>query len=162
MAEKQILPLLPYTSTILFPQTVASLHIGLARNIQLMEGIPPGGELVLAPSLAPQSLDVAPETILLTGVLAKLTEVIRPSVGYLQASVEGIRRIKIEHFEETVPYLRAEISFLEDQRGFPEEEKALVQEVLDRTETLLNLDSRYPKALEKILSLNQDQPGTLG
>jgi ATP-dependent Lon protease len=161
MPEPQILPVLPLSSTVVFPDTVASLHIGLARNIKLIEEIPSHGQLVLAPSLAPKSIDVGPETISLTGVLAKLLEITKQSSGYLQVTAEGLKRVRVKHFTETAPYLKAEIVSLEDEPGFAEEEKALVQEVLDRIETLLNLDQRYPQELERILSLNQEQPGRL-
>lgn len=161
MTEKQILPVLPLYSTVVFPQTVTSLHIGLARNIKLVEDIPPQGNLVLAPSVTPKSLEAGPESLSRVGVLAKLTGVSRQKAGYLQASVEGIQRVKIEHYQETAPYLKAEILPLDDQRAAPEEEKVLVQEVLIRIETLLNLDNRYAPELQRILSLNQEQPGRL-
>src|SRR5574341_1433481 len=89
MTEKQILPILPLYSTVVFPQTVTSLHIGLVRNIKLMEDLPPHAKLVLAPALASRVLEAGPETVSSIGVLAEVTEVSPQGTGYLQASVEG-------------------------------------------------------------------------
>jgi ATP-dependent Lon protease len=161
VTEKQILPVLPLYSTVVFPQTVTSLHIGLARSIKLVEELPPHAKIVLAPALAPRVLEAGPETVSSIGVLAEVTEVSPQGTGYIQASVEGIQRVKIERYVDTVPYLKGEIVSLEDQRGSAEEEKVLVQEVLDRIETLLDLDKRYPHELQRILSLNQNLPGRM-
>ena len=159
MTEKQILPVLPLTSTVVFPQTVTSLHVGLARNIKLIEDLPPQGSLVLVPSLDPQAIEAGPQNISSIGVLASLVEVSNKSEWYLEATVEGVRRVKIERFVETSPYLKAEIVTLYEKRGDSDEEKALMQEVLGRIETLLKVDSRYPPELLRILSLNQNLPG---
>jgi len=161
MTEKQILPVLPLTSTVVFPQTVTSLHIGLARNIKLIEDLLPQGSLVLVPSLDPQAIEAGPQNISSIGVLANLVEVSNKSEGYLEATVDGIKRVKIERFAETGPYLRAEVVSLYEERGDSAEERALMQEVLGRIETLLKLDNRYPPELLRILSLNQNLPGRL-
>ena len=161
MTEKQILPVLPLTSTVVFPQTVTSLHVGLARNIKLIEDLPPQGSLVLVPSLDPQAIEAGPQNTSSIGVLANLVEVSNKSEGYLEATVDGIKRVRIERFAETSPYLRAEVVSLYEKRGDPAEERALMQEVLGRIETLLKLDTRYPPELLRILSLNQNLPGRL-
>ena len=105
-----VLPILTVRNTVVFPLTALPLTVGIARSVKLIEDARKGDRLIgLLTSKDPSIDEPKPGQIYETGTLAKVSHVLRTPDDTLQVVVQGVERFRVKHWEDTKPYLRAQI-----------------------------------------------------
>ncbi len=109
------LPILPMRNVTLFPGITAPVVIGREGSVRLIDKVW-GGEkfLGLVAQRDPTEERPRPEGLYAVGTAARLLQAQRHPDGTLRVLVQGLRRMKVLHYVQQEPYLRARIQLLRD------------------------------------------------
>jgi ATP-dependent Lon protease len=154
-------PVLPVRDTVLFPHAVLPLTVGRESSIQLIQSL--GEEktiLVVAQRDARQ--DVPEGTDLYEyGTRATVHKVVKMPNQSLFVFTEGVERVKLGKFTQTVPFLTAEFESLgELEPAESPEAEALQRNVLGQFQEIVTSSSTLSDDLQTI-ALNIDEPSRL-
>lgn len=156
----KVLPVLPLMSTVVFPLGISTLQVGYQRNLRLLQDCGKPGEIIaLTYSGEAVKNEIAPEKLSTTGVIAKIVRIEELGEGVKQLTVEGVKRARVARLTQTEPYFAAEMEYLEEQGGDPQEQKRLEDRIMASVKRLVELDGGYPAELYHVLSMCKDAPG---
>src|SRR3990170_44351 len=151
----QILPILPLMSTVVFPQSIATLAVGFPKNLKLIQDNSSLDSIIgLAFAKSVEFDKVRPENLSKIGVAARIIRTFTLPDGSMQVTLQGLKRIRIEELSQTKPYFIAKIKVLEEKKQENFEISSLVNQTLDLTAALLELEPRYPQEFYHIFSLH--------
>mgnify|MGYP001601668276 CR=1 FL=1 len=158
----ETLPILPSMSTVIFPQGITTLQIGFQKNLKLVQDYSsPDTVIGLALTQALDIEKVNPDNLSKIGAAAKIVKTFTLADGSLQVTLQGLKRIKIEEFSQTHPYFIAKIKVLEEIKKDDFEISSLVNQALDLTSVLIELEPSYPQEYNHIFSLHLKNPSYL-
>ena len=155
------LPLLPLTSTAVFPHAVVSLQVRLARSLKLLEE--KGAEnQILATAITKKGITVVNsiEDIHRIGVAVRLISKVRLPNNTVQLVLQGIRRIEVERLLRLEPYIEAHVECLPESQGIDAAALAVkLASALALFEQLSQLDNHYPPEMVQIMKVNAEDYG---
>lgn len=159
LASHETLPLLPISSTVLFPEAVLDLQLFVPQHIQMLLKLDTATEeLVVTWQRAVQSLPMTLEDIADVGVRARVVHALRKPDGSLHVILQGLRRVRIHQFQQVGGNFQAEISSFPLRRTSELELNTLMGEVLATLGTLSSLSPRFSKEAIHTLRLNMTSP----
>ena len=127
-----VLPVLPLRDNVMLPQTVLPILVGRTRSRELVQWMVDNEHDLLVLTGTRNDAEVpGPPDVFPTGVLARIVQMSRFGDGTYRLVVEGLHRVRIHGYEQTDPYLSAEIELLEDRRADGTRVEALSRQVLD-------------------------------
>lgn len=155
------LPLLPLTSTAVFPHAVVSLQIRSPRSLAMLEV--EGGENRIVAAVVTQKKVEKPETLEdfhPVGVAARVISRVRIPNNTVQLVVQGITRIRLERLLQKEPFMRVKSNCFPppvatDLKATNER----INRALGLFQNLANLDSRYPQEMVQVMQANAESPG---
>jgi len=155
------LPLLPLTSTAVFPHAVVSLQVRLAKSLKLLEerGVE---NLILATAITKKGISVVNsiEDIHRVGVAVRLISKVRIPNNTVQLVLQGIRRIEVERLLRMEPYIEAHVECFPEPQGVDDAAMAVkLASALDLFQQLAQLDNRYPPEMVQIMKANSEDYG---
>ncbi|MDD2595061.1 MAG: endopeptidase La [Bacteroidales bacterium] len=110
-----ILPVLPLRNAILFPETVIPIAVGRDKSIKLINESFKSNKLIGAVTQIDAKIeDPSPKDLFDTGTLGRIIKVIEMPDNTVTAIVQGIKRFHVDSINITVPYLMANITYLND------------------------------------------------
>jgi len=147
---------LPLRGLIMYPHSVITLTLGQPRSIKLAEDATMEKRgIALVASKDPDIESPAPDDLYKIGTLATILRLSREPDGTIRLLVQGQKRIAIEEYIASDPYLRAKI------RGIPEtvessaEVEALMHNVIDFVTKWADLVPSIPDELiSSVLSID--------
>ncbi len=155
------LPVLPLSDVVVFPYMVAPLIVSAKSSIKLIDEVVAGDRLLaLVLQLKPETDDPKPADLHTFGCVARVLKMLKFPDESVRVLVQGVQRIKITRFEMETPFLRAQITPVEDDL-----DKTLGIEALARNATrifteIITLSPNLPDEL-KVALLNMDDAGKL-
>ncbi|MCB9895166.1 MAG: endopeptidase La [Planctomycetes bacterium] len=157
------LPLLPLVSVVVFPYHVASFSVHRKPNINLLNALPTADTMLcLATQRDQQRESIAgAEDLYPIAVSGRLIHKMYLPDGTIQCAVQGLTRVKIKKLTGLDPFAVAEVSPARTT-GSDDESPAmmrLIQEALEKFETLVSLDPNYSNELVNVLKMNIKGPG---
>jgi ATP-dependent Lon protease len=164
MADKtnvpQELPILPVRDMVLFPGGVMPLTVGRESSLALL-GALEGTDRLLAvvAQLDPRVEEPADVDLHRVGTLAKLHKTVKlPNGNNVVVFVEGLARIRVERVVSTKPFLRAEVSPMEDVVGPRDTELAALER--NARDLFRDVVARSPQLSDDLqtVALNIDDP----
>jgi ATP-dependent Lon protease len=112
---RRSLPLIPLREAVLFPQALAPLSVGRENSLNaLEEATRRGREILVAAQRNPVQDDVGQADIYPWGTLGEI-EGVRRVMGSAQLVVRGLKRVRLDRFRRTEPYLEVEYTEIEDE-----------------------------------------------
>ncbi|MCA8913795.1 MAG: endopeptidase La [Planctomycetes bacterium] len=162
-AVPNALPLLPLVSVVVFPYHVASFSVHRKPNINLLNSLPTADTMLcLATQRDQQSESIAgADDLYPIAVSGRLIHKMYLPDGTIQCAVQGLTRVKIKKVTGLEPFAVAEVSPARTT-GSDDESPAmmrLIQEALEKFETLVSLDPNYSNELVNVLKMNIKGPG---
>lgn len=154
------LPIMPLRSTVVYPLGVIGVQIGMPSTLEMLSNHPEDGLLVavvVAPGGPDDPIDVhALEKI---GVAGRVSDRLNMPGGTVQATVQGVTRIRLSDVQETNGYYTAAVSHVKETK--PEEENAreMIARILTVLDVLAEEVDRVSLEVPRILRMNIADPG---
>ncbi|MHC4470890.1 MAG: LON peptidase substrate-binding domain-containing protein, partial [Planctomycetota bacterium] len=109
------LPVLPLRGALLYPYMVLPLHVGRGSSLKLVDETAVGPRLLaVVAQRDDQEEDPAPDGLYLHGTACRILRLMKLPDGNLRVLVQGIRRVRLDEFTSTDPYMKARATALDD------------------------------------------------
>src|SRR5437763_7033699 len=153
------LPIIPLVSSVLFPNGVLSLQVGIDRNVRLLKSL--GEEQNLIAAFCQKSGDKEnprAEDLSQIGVLAAIVRRLPLSSDRFQLFLQGRQRVELVQVLQNEPYFEGKLREV-IPRPIPKTIKtdALLNKATSLFEKLVESDSKYSNELLNILRMNRDE-----
>ena len=104
-------PVLPLRDMVTFPDMLVPLNVGQPRSIDLINDVLSGDRTIAMVAIRAADVETpGPEDLYSVGVLGVVARMIRVPDGTIRVLVQGGQRIRIEGWQQTDPYLVAEVA----------------------------------------------------
>ena len=111
----ETLPVLPLRNTVLFPTLVAPMVATTERAKRLVDDALASDRLIVTVAARdPEKTEPGPDDLYRVGTAVRVLRMAKSDDGAQRLWVQGLRRVAIESWTETAPYLRARIKPLEE------------------------------------------------
>ena len=151
------LPILPLRGLVVYPQTAVPLTIGQPRSIRLVDDVVIGEKLIgLVTSKDPNLENPGPDDLYRIGTAAIIHRMFRAPDGTIRLLVQGITRFQLNEFTQTDPYLRANISLLQDKSEQDLEIEALARNAREQFSHIAEMIPSFPRELVTSISAIDD------
>src|SRR5437588_4659922 len=153
------LPIIPLVSSVLFPNGVLSLQVGIDRNVRLLKSLGDDQNLIAAfcqksgDKENPRAEDLSP-----IGVLAAIVQRLPLSSDRYQVFLQGRQRVELVQMIQSEPYFEGmlrEIAPRSIRRSVNTEN--LMNKAMPLFEKLVESDSKYSNELLNILRMNMSE-----
>src|SRR3982075_2135943 len=153
------LPIIPLVSSVLFPNGVLSLQVGIDRNVRLLKSL--GGDQSLIAAFCQKSGDKEtprPENLSHIGVLAAIVQRLPLSSDRYQVFLQGKGRVELVQMLQSEPYFEGMLREIAP-RAIPKSVKTdnLMNKAMSLFEKLVESDSKYSNELLNILRMNMSE-----
>ncbi len=152
---------LPVRDTVLFPHAVLPLTVGRESSIQLIESLGEERSIVVVAQLDPRLDAPKPADLHAVGTLATVHKIVRMPNQSRFVFTEGVERVRLVRYEQTEPFMVAEVEALEDMEppATPGAE-ALVRNVIGQFQQIVAESPTLSDELRTIAA-NIDEPSRL-
>jgi len=110
-------PVLPVRDTVLFPHAVLPLTVGRESSIQLIESLGDQRTIIVVAQREPRQDSPQPEELHEYGTLATVHKVVKMPNQSRFVFTEGTARVRLVRYDQTEPFLKAEIETVADQEA---------------------------------------------
>src|SRR5689334_16949570 len=153
------LPIIPLVSSVLFPNGVLSLQVGIDRNVRLLKSL--GDDQNLIAAFCQKSGDKEnprAEDLSKIGVLAAIVQRLPLSSDRYQVFLQGRQRVELVQMLQTEPYFEGMLREVAP-RVIPKNVKTdnLMNKAMSLFEKLVESDSKYSNELLNILRMNMNE-----
>ena len=153
------LPVMPMRSTIVFPLGVLGVQIGMRPTLEMLAENP-AESLIVAAVVAPGGPDdpIDPKSLEKIGVAARLSDRLNLPGGTVQATIQGLHRVRLTAVEEANGFI-ARVEPVEEtpvEEGVAED---LIARILTALEALAAEVDRVSAEVPRILRMNLADPG---
>ena len=153
------LPIIPLVSSVLFPNGVLSLQVGIDRNVRLLKSLGDDQNLIAAfcqksgDKENPRAEDLSP-----IGVLAAIVQRLPLSSDRYQVFLQGRQRVELVQMLQSEPYFEGMLREIVP-RAIPKSVKTenLMNKAMSLFEKLVESDSKYSNELLNILRMNMSE-----
>ncbi len=138
-------PLVALKNMVVFPRTRMTLAIAREKSVRAIEEamMRPDRSLVTAAQRDSEIDDPQAKDIYPVGALVEITTMHRQADGSLQVLLSGIRRVRIDEFVETEPFMRVAITPLPESQPRGPQADALVRHATNLFEKYAQLNRRF-------------------
>ena len=138
-------PLVALKNMVVFPRTRMTLAIAREKSVRAIEEamMRPDRSLVTAAQRDSEIDDPQAKDIYPTGALVEITTMHRQADGALQVLLSGIRRVRIDDFAETEPFIRVSVTPLPETQPRGSQADALVRHATNLFEKYAQLNRRF-------------------
>jgi ATP-dependent Lon protease len=152
------LPLLALRSTIVFPHGTIAVQMGAADNLALLRAHPdPGTLVVLAVALGEDAQD--PSRLAgRIGILARLRDRSPSGRDTIQATLEGLARVRIGALTQRVPYPVAGVSAVAEIPATADDARTLMAQIAAAATTLAEVNDQFPAEIPGLLNRQNKHP----
>jgi ATP-dependent Lon protease len=152
---------LPLRDSVTFPDMLIPLNVGQPRSIELINDVLRGDRsIVMVASRNPEAESPEPGDLYEVGVLGVVARMIRVPDGTLRVLIQGGQRVRIENWQESDPYLVAEVAEAPDVVNQTPELTALMRNVQQTFTDIVEQVPYLPEELQ-IMVANVDDPSVL-
>lgn len=146
----EVIPILPLRNMVLFPGVAMPVIVGRTKSMRLIKEAVHKKELIgVVCQREMDTEDPGLEDVYTIGVIADIVRVLEMPDGTTTVILQGKKRFRLNELTETEPYLKGEITLLDDT--FPDksdrEFEALISTIKDLTVKMLGAASEPPRDL---------------
>src|SRR5947199_10807031 len=153
------LPIIPLVSSVLFPNGVLSLQVGIDRNVRLLKSL--GEDQNLIAAFCQKSGDKEnprAEDLSQIGVLAAIVQRLPLSSDRYQLFLQGRQRVELVQMLQSEPYFEARLREIAPRPiAKSVKSEALMNKAMSLFEKLVESDSKYSNELLNILRMNMNE-----
>jgi len=158
MEIPQELAILPLRGLVVYPMTAVPIRVGQPRSIRLVDDAVVGKRPIgLVASKNPELTEPGPDDVYRVGTVAIVHRLLKAPDETIALAMQGMRRIEIEEFIATEPYLKARVREIPEAIEESLEVEALQRSVVDTFRRLAELAPAVPEEL-MLMALNVESP----
>lgn len=151
------LPVLTLRNTVLFPGSIVPLGIGRPKTVRLVEeSIKENGLVAVVAQRDPDIDDPVAADLYSMGCAARLVKLVKASKDNFSVVVQGLSRVRINDYTQSLPYLKARISSVEDVSTNQVEVEALTMSLKKTAREVLRLIPELPPSAAELLERVDD------
>ena len=155
------LPVLTLRNTVLFPGSIVPLGIGRPKTVRLVEeAIKTNGLVAVVAQREAEVDDPVPSDLYSMGCAARLVKLVKASKDNFSVVVQGLSRVRVTEYSQSLPYLKAKIVSVEDSTQNEVEAEALTMSLRKTSREVLRLIPELPPSAAELLD-RVDEPGIL-
>lgn len=157
----KLLPVLPMCTTVVFPQSVATVQIDGEANNQLLTDYPDSDALVVLAfaELDEKSKGITKDMLAPIGVVARILSRMKASGSARRVTFQGLERVRILAFEGETSYFKALVEPLPDMPGDPVSIVLHTRRAITLYEELCGISNKYPRDLLSMMRQNTEHAG---
>lgn len=154
------LPLMPLRSTVVYPLGVIGVQIGMPSTLEMLSTHTEDG-LLVAVVVAPGGPDdpIDAKALEKIGVAGRVSDRLNMPGGTVQATVQGITRIRLSDVIEEGGYFTAAVTPVKEQAAEEEKARELIARILTVLDVLAEEVDRVSLEVPRILRMNLVDPG---
>ncbi|CVK15780.1 ATP-dependent Lon protease [Apibacter mensalis] len=141
-----VLPLLPVKNVVLFPGVVIPITAGRNKSINLLQEAQQSDKIIAVITQKDVNADNPSINDMYTvGTIGKILKLLKMPDGSIMVIIQGIRKFSINNILEEEPYLKAEVTLLEDKRKVSNKNKEHFNVLLESLrETAIKIINENP------------------
>ena len=155
------IPLMPLRSTTVYPTGVIGVQVGMPSTLEMLATHPEAG-LIVAVVVAPGEPDdpIENQSLEKIAVRARVSDRLNLPGGTVQATVQGLERVRLSEVNEQAGYLTA-VAIPVPEIPVPDEVEAheVIARIVNSLEALAAEVERLPREVPRILRMNLADPG---
>jgi ATP-dependent Lon protease len=154
---------LPLRNSVLFPHAIMPISVGRRKTLNLLDDVTRENKLIAVVSQrTPADDDPDPAGMYRVGTAARILKVVRLNGNSVNLIIQGLKRLRVDRFVSTEPFMKAAITSLDENVDTGVEQEALVRSLVGQFERLVEASSNISKDLgEMVLSAGSDDPARL-
>jgi ATP-dependent Lon protease len=154
------IPVMPLRSTTVYPMGVIGVQIGMAPTLRLLAAHPEDNLLVALVIAAGEPDDpIEPGSLEKVAVLTRLSDRLNLPGGTVQATIQGLRRIRVDDVEESQGVFYGRCTEADETALAPAEADDLIARILTLLDVLAAEVDRISAEVPAILRMNVADPG---
>ncbi len=148
--SQNLFPILPVRNMVMFPKVVIPITAGREKSKKLLEDAQKDNQYIgIISQKNPTEENPAEKDLYMIGTLAKIIKIIKLPEGNITAITRGVQRFKMKKMVSQEPYFMAEITKQKDTQPKNKEEfNALIDNIKDLAEKIINIDPNIPNAAQ--------------
>ena len=151
------LPVLTLRNTVLFPGAIVPLGIGRPKTVRLVEeGVKENGLVAVVAQRDPDVDDPVPADLYSMGCAARLVKLVKASKDNFSVVVQGLSRVRLTEYTQSLPYLKARIGAVDDAATSMVEVEALTMSLKKTAREVLRLIPELPPSAAELLERVDD------
>ena len=158
------LPVLPLKNTVLFPYLLSPLLVNTPASQRLIDDVLMRPDRLMVCTAVKREVSGPPgaEDVYGVGTVLRIVKMLKFPDDSYRLLVQGVARVSLDRFTASDPFLRAEVSRIDDAGELDEsvEMTALVRSVAQQFSTLVSESSRLSDELQ-VLVANLEDPSKL-
>ena len=162
VAPSKAVPVLPVRDTVLFPHAVLPLTVGRESSIQLIESLGDQRTIVVVAQREARLDSPQPSELHEYGTLATVHKVVKMPNQSRFVFTEGTARVRLTNFNQTEPFLMAEVEVIADHEsqdaGSAASLEALQRNVIGQFQQIVSASPTLSDELQTIAA-NIQEPG---
>jgi len=106
---------LPLRNSVLFPHAIMPIQVGRPKTLNLLDDVVRESKLIAVVSQRnPADDDPDPSALYRVGTVARILKVVKLSGNSVNLIIQGVRRIRVDRFVSTEPFVKAAITPLDE------------------------------------------------
>lgn len=151
------LPVLTLRNTVLFPGSIVPLGIGRPKTVRLVEeGIKENGLVAIVAQRDPDVDDPGPGDLYTIACAARLVKLVKASKDNFSVVVQGLSRVRVKEYTQSLPYLKAQITAVDEMTSSEVEVEALTMSLKKTAREVLRLLRELPSSAAELLERVDD------
>ncbi|MGC8834570.1 MAG: LON peptidase substrate-binding domain-containing protein, partial [Armatimonadota bacterium] len=157
----EFLPLLPIRDRVYFPHMIFPLNVAREKSLRALDEARSQDRIILLVSQKDALIDdPEPEDLYTVGVAAEVMHVLNIPDGTVRVMLEGLKRVRVEEYLQTDPYMFVRVKPLEEPEEDDLEVEALMRVVRSQFQQVVELGRNIaPEAVINITHI--EDPGQL-
>jgi len=154
---------LPLRNSVLFPHAIMPISVGRRKTLNLLDDVVGDNKLIAVVSQRnPADDDPDPTELYRIGTAARILKVVKLSGNNVNLIIQGLHRVRVDRFVGTEPFVKAQVTPLEDNLDGGVELEALVRSLVNQFQKLVHVSPNISSDLgEMVLSAGAGEPARL-
>ncbi|RAJ96875.1 endopeptidase La [Aliidiomarina maris] len=143
--ERFSIPVLPLRDVVVYPHMVIPLFVGREKSIRCLDEAMDNDKQVFLVAQKDAGVDEpSSDDIYQVGAVATILQMLKLPDGTVKVLVEGKQRGKLVEYEQSEPFFRAQVEYLDSQPLDDKEEEVLVRSAMNQFEGYVKLNKKIP------------------
>jgi ATP-dependent Lon protease len=154
---------LPLRNSVLFPHAIMPISVGRRKTLNLLDDVVSDSKVIAVVSQRNAAEDDPdPSGMYRVGTAARILKVVKLSGNNVNLIIQGLKRVRVDRFTASEPFMKAQITPLEEIVEGGVELEALVRSLVNQFQKLVQLSQNISSDLgEMVLSAGAGDPARL-